>query len=77
MGNSKFNSFTVKIVKVIVASKELTLDELLQMKMVEKVNGIMANVMANNQDWCSDHLLDIMNEILHLAATIKKSDDSG
>jgi hypothetical protein len=29
VNNSKFNSFTVKIVKVIVASKELSLDELL------------------------------------------------
>jgi hypothetical protein len=35
----------------------------------------MANVMSNNQEWCSDHLLEIMNEILHQAADLKKKDN--
>jgi hypothetical protein len=34
----------------------------------------MNDVIKNNQEWCSDHLLEIMNEILHKAADIKKED---
>jgi hypothetical protein len=29
--------------------------------------------MSNHQEWCSDHLLEIMNEILHQAAELKKT----
>ena len=43
------------------------------MNIVDKINGIMAtNVMGHNQEWCSDHLLEIMNEILHQAADLKQ-----
>ena len=28
--------------------------------------------MKNNQEWCSDHLLEIINELLHMASDIKK-----
>lgn len=46
------------------------------MQVIEKINGIMSNVMSNNQEWCSDLLLEIMFEILHQAADLKKSDES-
>lgn len=68
VGHPKFNTFTVKIVKQIVASRDLDLSELCSapMQIIEKINDIMkTNVMGNNQEWCSDHLLEIMNEILH------------
>ena len=65
VGHSKFNAFTVKIVKQIVQSREVDLDELVKLQIIDKINGIMASVMTNNQEWCSDHLLEIMNEILH------------
>ena len=65
VGHPKFNAFTVKIVKQIVQSREVELDELIKLQIVDKINGIMTNVMSNNQEWCSDHLLEIMNEILH------------
>ena len=42
------------------------------MDIVKKINGVMSDVVANNSEWCSDHLLIIMNEILHLAAELKK-----
>lgn len=42
------------------------------MQIVQKINGIMAEVVKDNSEWCSDHLLVIMNEILHLAAELKK-----
>lgn len=28
--------------------------------------------MKNNQEWCSDHLLEIINELLHMASDIKQ-----
>lgn len=36
------------------------------------MNGIFENVMRNNKEWCTDHLLEIINEILHMASEIKK-----
>lgn len=32
----------------------------------------MAEFVTTNPEWCSDHLLVIMHEILHLAAELKK-----
>lgn len=48
--------------------------EMVQMNIVEKMNGIFENVMRNNQEWCSDHLLEIINEVLHMASEIMKKD---
>jgi hypothetical protein len=50
VGHPKFNTFTVKIVKQIVSSRDVELSELCgQMSIVEKINGIMTtNVMGNN-----------------------------
>jgi len=42
------------------------------MQIVEKINAIMAEFVTTNPEWCSDHLLVIMHEILHLAAELKK-----
>ena len=36
------------------------------------MNGIFENVMRNNQEWCTDHLLEIINETLHMASEIMK-----
>lgn len=74
VGHSKFNAFTVKIVKQIVQSREVDLEELMKLNLLDKINSIMTSVMTNNQEWCSDLLLEIMNEILHQAADLKKSD---
>lgn len=72
VGHAKFNASTVKIIRAVVASREIELEELLLMQIVQKINGIMAEVVKDNSEWCSDHLLVIMNEILHLAAELKK-----
>jgi hypothetical protein len=55
-----------------VASREIEIDELVEMQVINKINGIMVDVVKDNSEWCSDHLLVIMNEILHLAAELKK-----
>lgn len=76
VGHSKFNTFTVKIVKNIVQSSDVELQELVSFSIIDKINSIMNDVIKSNQEWCSDHLLEIMNEILHKAADIKKDDQS-
>lgn len=74
VGHPKFNAFTVKIVRAVVASREIALAELLEQDIVSKLNTIMADLVASNAEWASDHLLIIMNEILHLSAEVKKED---
>ena len=48
MNHLKFNAFTVKIIRAIILSREIELNELMQMNVVEKLNGILENVMQNN-----------------------------
>jgi len=72
VGHAKFNAATLKIIRAIVASREIELEELLRMNIIEKINAIMAEFVTSNPEWCSDHLLVIMHEILHLAAELKK-----
>jgi len=43
-----------------------------EMNNVEKMNGNYKNVINNNQEWCTDHLLEIINETLHMASEIMK-----
>jgi hypothetical protein len=74
VGHAKFNAFTVKIVRAMVASREIPIEELLEHDIVTKLNKIMQDVVTKNQEWSSDHLLIIMNEILHLVAELKKTD---
>ena len=72
VNHPKFNAFTVKIIRAIVQSREIELMEMVEMGIVDKMNGIFKNVMNNNQEWCTDHLLEIINETLHMASEIMK-----
>jgi len=72
VNHPKFNAFTIKIVRAIIHSREIELQEMIQLNIVQKMNGIFENVMRNNKEWCTDHLLEIINEILHMASEIKK-----
>ena len=74
VGHQKFNAFTVKIVRAVIASREIALQELLDLDIVTKLNQIMQDLVSQNAEWASDHLLIIMNEILHLSAEVKKED---
>ena len=48
VGHAKFNAFTVKIVKQIVQSREVDLEELVKLQVIDKINGIMTSVMSNH-----------------------------
>ena len=76
INHPKFNAFTIKIVRAIIQSREIDLADLIALGVVDKMNGIFENVMRNNQEWCTDHLLEIINEILHMASEIKKKQKS-
>lgn len=41
VGHAKFNAFTVKIVRAMVASREISIQELLEHDVVTKLNKIM------------------------------------
>lgn len=48
MGHAKFNAFTVKIVRAMVASREISIQELLEHDVVTKLNKIMQDVATKN-----------------------------
>ena len=48
VGHQRFNAHTVKIVKCVVESKEISLPELKNFGVIDKVNGIMKNMMQNH-----------------------------
>jgi hypothetical protein len=62
-------------VRAVVSSREIQLTELLEYDIVNKLNQIMQELVQSNAEWASDHLLIIMNEILHLSAEVKKQDE--
>jgi serine/threonine-protein kinase ULK4 len=76
VNHSKFNAFTIKIIRAIINSREISLQDLMALNIVDKMNGILKDVMQSNQEWCTDHLLEIINEILHMASEVKKSEEN-
>ena len=80
VGNEKFNSYLVKIVKGIIESKELTLaelnwgngpDENFMVQLTEIIESIRGKDMAG---WCVDDLLDMIYELLHYVADVVKDE---
>lgn len=70
----RFNAHLIKIVCCIVESKELKLEDLQEYDLVFKLNKVLSASMKGSGDWCLDHLLDIVYELLHyIAETIKES----
>ena len=45
VNHSKFNAFTIKIIRAIINSREIDLEYLMELKIVEKMNGILKDVM--------------------------------
>ena len=65
-GNPKLNLHLISIVKKIIESQENTLEELVAMGVIHKVNSVMKIIF--DQDWCVEKMLDILYELLFLAA---------
>jgi len=50
-GHQRLNRYTIKIVKNIVESDTLEIKEINNLKIAEKVNKIIVNMLENKQDW--------------------------
>lgn len=76
-GNAKLNLHLISVVKKVIESHELSLDELGKLGLIEKVSSVMRVI--QEQDWCVEKMLDILYELLCLAADTlrtKRSDHS-
>lgn len=63
-GDAKLNIHLMQIIKKLIDSKEITLDELLEFDLVNRLNSVMPYIMA--QDWCIETAVDILYELLFL-----------
>lgn len=61
-GNSKLNLHLISVVKRIIESHEVSLEELGQLGVIEKVSSVMRVI--QEQDWCVEKMLDILYELL-------------
>lgn len=65
-GNPKMNMNLVVIVKKIIESQENSLEDLVKLGVINKVNSVMKVIF--DQDWCVEIMLDILYELLFLTA---------
>jgi hypothetical protein len=65
-GSPKLNLHLVMVVKKIIESQENSLEELVRMGVLAKVNSVMKIIFE--QDWCVESMLDILYELLFLTA---------
>jgi hypothetical protein len=61
-GNPKLNLHLISVVKKMIESHELSLEELGQMGVIDKVSSVMRVI--QEQDWCVEKMLDILFELL-------------
>lgn len=79
-GNTKFNSYLVKIVCGIIESKELTLAELIKGRgpdenFIIQLTDIIESIRGKDMTgWCVDDLLDMIYELLHYVAEVAKDE---
>lgn len=60
--DQKLSMHLMQIVKKFVSCEDMTLDEVIQLKLVQKVNSVLEYVVV--QDWCVEITLDILYELL-------------
>ncbi|OMJ73613.1 hypothetical protein SteCoe_27657 [Stentor coeruleus] len=65
-GHPKLNLHLISVVKKIIESHELSLEELGEIGLIEKVSSVMRVI--QEQDWCVEKMLDILYELLYLTA---------
>ncbi|CAG9323861.1 unnamed protein product [Blepharisma stoltei] len=66
-GDAKLNIHLMQIIKKVIDSKEITLDELLGYEIIGRLNSVMPYILA--QDWCIETAIDILYELLFLIAS--------
>ena len=76
-GNPKLNLHLISVVKKIIESHEMTIDELGQLGVIDKVSSVMRVI--QEQDWCVEKMLDILYELLTITTETlrnKRNDQS-
>ena len=76
-GNPRLNLHLISVVKKIIESHELSIDELGQMGVIDRVSSVMRVI--QEQDWCVEKMLDILYELLSIttdALRVKRNDQS-
>lgn len=63
-GHQRLNRYTIKIIKNIVESDILNIEDIINLKIAEKANIIIVNMLKNKQDWWFELLLDIIYYLL-------------
>lgn len=63
-GHQRLNRYTIKIIKNIVESDALEIDDINELRIAEKANIIIDSMLKNKQDWCFELLLDIIYYLL-------------
>jgi serine/threonine-protein kinase ULK4 len=63
-GHQRLNRYTIKIIKNIVESDTLEVDDINELKIAEKANSIIVSMLKKKQDWCFELLLDIIYYLL-------------
>jgi serine/threonine-protein kinase ULK4 len=63
---TKLNAHIISIVKRVVESKEVSLNELAAMQLIPRLNAVVEYL--HEQDWCLEVTLDILLELLVLTA---------
>lgn len=79
VGHKRLNRYTIKIMKHLVESKLISVDDLHSLEIPKKANEIILNMLGNNQDWCFEIILDIIYSLLKEAASVlqTKKEDGG
>lgn len=70
VGHKRLNRYTIKIMKHLVESKLISVDDLHSLEIPKKSNEIILNMLGNNQDWCFELILDIIYSLLKEAASM-------
>jgi serine/threonine-protein kinase ULK4 len=76
-GNPRLNLHLISVVKKIIESHEMSIEELGQMGVIDRVSSVMRVI--QEQDWCVEKMLDILFELLTITTDTmrnKRNDQS-
>lgn len=73
-GHPKLNPNLIQVVKKVLECKDLTLEEMRNYNVVEKINSVMR--VGVTEDWCVEPMLDIIYELLFQTAEQVRSKKS-
>jgi serine/threonine protein kinase len=64
IGHKRLNRHTIKIIKCIVETQEISLDLIFDYQIIENTLSIIDNMLEQSQDWCFDVLTATLHSII-------------